>query len=584
MKTGRTPTALLRERFPHLCTAPPVPPPDLSQCQSGNSQRTKLTTHLSFRGLPSPQFKVAKLGSGSHVKYMAMTTVDGEQYKTYPRTFPSQVEAEEAVAGIALSKLGQVNQVHDPPPTLHSRPPPTLHSRPPPTLHSRPLPVVCTSINKAPLQQSSRPTSPSTSVCGSSTVIARKVRAEELFQASLAADNDSWLQFQIEPSVAAREQSHQLEKWLEQHRPSLVTRSQGVGWIAVKLRDKGRKVVEAKVAWEEWKGERSMQVVNQLAEQFGVEGGKWMCHLAKDGIDEVWGKVARTLLSGGLGSPVYMVKVSPVDDSKMPQADGEHVLIVYNTDYRSTEQVMRVENLLRSAGVASPLNYKPDIFSALGIYRNNKWGFRPTIYTSRCLVSEGRSRVETVGTGECYYNSSKGLERPGPASGVCPVEEGRVPGERLAGPVKQNHLAESKEQKGDHTKEQKRQEKLVRTKKSQDGNEVIKQKRTNTAVVLDVSKPEVTIGTQKQTKKEEPEVVKARIPSPEDVTHAMSKMMIEQETAEKLRAEGIHAKTEMTPGAKLKAMMARRVAAKDRDQGRITAGTGKSADETNKAA
>ena len=89
---------------------------------------------------------------------------------------------------------------------------------------------------------------------------------------------------------------------------------------------------------------------------------------------------------------------------------------------------MRVENLLRSAGVTSPLNYKPDIFSALGIYRNNRWGFRPTIYTSRCLVAEGRSRVETVGTGEWCYNSSKGLERPDTASGV------RTVGEREAKP------------------------------------------------------------------------------------------------------------------------------------------------------
>ena len=37
-------------------------------------------------------------------------------------------------------------------------------------------------------------------------------------------------------------------------------------------------------------------------------------------------------------------------------------------------QVMSVEHLLRKAGVSSPLKYKPDIFSALGIYTNNRWG------------------------------------------------------------------------------------------------------------------------------------------------------------------------------------------------------------------
>merc|ERR1712025_99498 len=72
----------------------------------------------------------------------------------------------------------------------------------------------------------------------------------------------------------------------------------------------------------------------------------------------------------------------------------------------------RVENLMRSAGVATNLTYKPDIFSALGIYRNNKWGFRPTIYHSRVMVMEGRSKVEVVGTSKWYHNSSKGLHHP----------------------------------------------------------------------------------------------------------------------------------------------------------------------------
>ena len=62
--------------------------------------------------------------------------------------------------------------------------------------------------------------------------------------------------------MAAREQARQLEDWLEQQRPSQVNRSQGVGWMAVKLKDKGRKVVEAKVAWEELQEKRSMREVN----------------------------------------------------------------------------------------------------------------------------------------------------------------------------------------------------------------------------------------------------------------------------------------------------------------------------------
>ena len=86
-------------------------------------------------------------------------------------------------------------------------------------------------------------------------------------------------------------------------------------------------------------------------------------------IDQVWGKLATTL--GGLGPSVYMVKVSPVQDV---QSRGEHVICVENVDHKDTEQVMRVENLMRSAGVTTNLTYKPDIFSALGIYTGTMSG------------------------------------------------------------------------------------------------------------------------------------------------------------------------------------------------------------------
>jgi len=239
-----------------------------------------------------------------------------------------------------------------------------------------------------------------------------RVVAEDLFAASVAADDDQWLQFQVDTDIPASEQMDSLKLWLVAHRPSTVTRSSGVGWIAVKFKDKGKKVLEAKAAWDSFEGEKTMQVVNKLAIEFQVKGGKWMCHLPSALIDDVWGKLAMALMCGGLGPSVYNVKVSPVEDIDPNLSRGEHVICVYNVDYQDTEQVMRVENLVRSAGVATVLNYKPDIFSALGIYRNNKWGFRPTIYSSKVMTMEGRSRIETVGTGKWYYNSSKGLQYP----------------------------------------------------------------------------------------------------------------------------------------------------------------------------
>jgi hypothetical protein len=74
-----------------------------------------------------------------------------------------------------------------------------------------------------------------------------------------------------------------------------------------------------------------------------------MCHLPSGLIDDVWAKLATALMCGGLGPSVYMVKVSPVEDIDPNLARGEQVICVYNTDYKDTEQVMRVENLMRSA-------------------------------------------------------------------------------------------------------------------------------------------------------------------------------------------------------------------------------------------
>ena len=449
----KTPTSILRSKFRQLDpftsnSSENLPLPDLTVTSPSMTNRrynrSQLTSYLESMGLDPVQYKVARLGSGSRVKYMAAVTVEGKQYKTYPQTFLSQEEAEEAVAGVVLKKLEVISedvrmdaspgvnstrqevditsQYNTPPPlTPPTEDKPRPASTPdtkynvkvpvvsvtkelPGSLHNKPsynttphvapyvtntddttkltprkniskipcdnlsggsmeeLPSVssvsmCASQSQRyPMESIDTKTSSPPSVCSVASSRSRRIKAEELFQASLAADNDKWLQFQMEEAIPAKTQLVQLEEWLRKHPPSKIVRSSGVGWIAVKLRDKGRKMVEAKVAWEELEGERNMEAVNQLAEQFGVKGGKWMCHLDRHSIDGVWNKVAKTLLSGGLGSPVYMVKVSPVDDVTQEKT-LDHVLIVYNTDYTNTDQVMRVENLLRSSGVLTPLTY-----------------------------------------------------------------------------------------------------------------------------------------------------------------------------------------------------------------------------------
>ena len=72
----------------------------------------------------------------------------------------------------------------------------------------------------------------------------------------MAADHS--LKFQVEEVVPAKQQLDQLKMWLLGNSPSIITRSSGVEWIAVKFKDKGKEVLEAKAAWDSYEEEKTM--------------------------------------------------------------------------------------------------------------------------------------------------------------------------------------------------------------------------------------------------------------------------------------------------------------------------------------
>jgi len=65
-----------------------------------------LQVYFTTSNLGDVPYKIATMGMKGKEKYMATVTVEGEQFKTYPQTFNSQQEAEEALAEIIVKKLG----------------------------------------------------------------------------------------------------------------------------------------------------------------------------------------------------------------------------------------------------------------------------------------------------------------------------------------------------------------------------------------------------------------------------------------------------------------------------------------------
>ncbi|PFX11295.1 UPF0696 protein C11orf68 homolog [Stylophora pistillata] len=91
-------------------------------------------------------------------------------------------------------------------------------------------------------------------------------------------------------------------------------------------------------------------------------------------IDNVWKRVAKAVVSGKLG---FAAKVNAHDPE-----DNTHVICVYTEDFTNEEHVRKVEESLRKEGVKGRMTDKPDIYTTLGIYRDNPWRLRPTVYSS----------------------------------------------------------------------------------------------------------------------------------------------------------------------------------------------------------
>ncbi|KAM3857839.1 UPF0696 protein C11orf68 homolog [Diretmus argenteus] len=210
--------------------------------------------------------------------------------------------------------------------------------------------------------------------------------AETYAAESLAADMDPWIVFDSRRTPRA-----EFEGWLETNRPSQILRfgdeetGRGpVGWIAVVGPDHSPcsgDVTGLQESWEELSASGrpvTFNTVKELALNHGVLTGKWLLHLDSGfKLDHAWACVARAVVDG----KISMVKVSTYDPTT--GGDGKQVICAYNDNFTDENAVMQLDAAIRTTGVKTALTYKPDVYSYLGIYRNNRWKLCPTIYESK---------------------------------------------------------------------------------------------------------------------------------------------------------------------------------------------------------
>eukprot|EP01052_Picozoa_sp_SAG31_P019708 SAG31_NODE_1449_length_8308_cov_2.319893_4_plen_518_part_00 len=114
----------------------------------------------------------------------------------------------------------------------------------------------------------------------------------------------------------------------------------------------------------------------EVARRTGCATGKWLVFADAATVDQVWGRIATAVVAGHLD---YSAQVST---QMQQQANpGNYVICVYVAACHDHGAVTRVACAL-TVGLRLELRagFKPDIFTALGIYNNNKWGIPPTIF------------------------------------------------------------------------------------------------------------------------------------------------------------------------------------------------------------
>jgi len=241
---------------------------------------------------------------------------------------------------------------------------------------------------------------------------------EALIEESKRARLDKQLIFDLSQRSMA-----EINDWLKTSAPSKIRRSEGVGWISVLSKSitpqEKKKIFESvkeentdlQKEWEKITQDSNIRVTFQtfkdLAEKHDCKMGKWLARGDKP--DDFWTRIVMDFAHEKFPKETIALKISPVNDVDMPGASGpnaEHLMCIINRDMTKETEVLEVEKAIRNVPIRCNMQYKPVIYTDLGIYRGNKYAIRPTIYTSeRRGISDGKYefKVENVAEEDWHY-------------------------------------------------------------------------------------------------------------------------------------------------------------------------------------
>ncbi|KAK0714303.1 hypothetical protein B0T21DRAFT_68241 [Apiosordaria backusii] len=133
----------------------------------------------------------------------------------------------------------------------------------------------------------------------------------------------------------------------------------------------------------------AVEDLKQLAVDCRKTAGKWMLFPEPAFVNEQWETVARAVANNQLG-------IAAKVDTRLPQGYGgggdqkkDRLICVYTENFTDKDDVARVLKRMRELELvkqgpgARLIYYKADAWTELGIYSENEWGIKASMYNSK---------------------------------------------------------------------------------------------------------------------------------------------------------------------------------------------------------
>lgn len=121
--------------------------------------------------------------------------------------------------------------------------------------------------------------------------------------------------------------------------------------------------------------------------------GKWMLFPSPDHVNAVWSLIATATANDELGIAAKVATAMGNDPDKA------RLICVYTEDFGDKDDVKRVVERLYAMGLCSRsggtgearvVYYKADVYTHLEVEGGNPWGLKPSLYSSREILGEGK--------------------------------------------------------------------------------------------------------------------------------------------------------------------------------------------------